>query len=133
MTLPITASEAKWQQGIVERGSGILRSIFNKINKERSELPLDMKVAHATFSKGVLFRTKNASSCEPVYRRTFPISRRFADTPKSLIKAYTRSVARRKTGGALRARSRKLPSFKMKEYVYFYRKCFGGYVDRRGS
>ena len=126
--LKVTAAKAKWQQGIVERGNGILRAIFNRIDKERPELPLQMKVAHATFAKSIMFGNKTASSYELVFRRSFPVAGRCTVLPKNLFASFTRSVARRKIGVALKSRARKLEGFMKNEYIYFYRKDFGGFV-----
>ena len=106
----------------------MLRAIFERIEKDRPELPLEMKVAHATFAKCIMFGTKKASSYELVYRRPFPVDGHSRSLPKGLLEAYTRSVARRKLNLALNARNRKLASFNPNEYLYFYRENLGGYV-----
>ena len=128
IALNATAAKAKWQQGIIERGDGVLRAIFNRIDKERPEVPLRMKVSHATFAKNIMFGTRKASSYELVYHKAFPIGGCSAALPESLRNAYSRSIAHRKIGVALKSRTRHYPSFKKSEYLYFFRKNFGGFV-----
>ena len=104
----------------MERGNGILRAIFNRINAEKPGIPLHMKVAQATFAKNIMFGAKNASSYELVYHRTFPVGGYYASLPKCPHDSYTRSVARRKIGTALKARSRKFSKFIKNEYIYIF-------------
>ena len=124
----ITAAKAKWQQGIVERGNGVLRAIFNRIDKDRPGMPLYMKVAQAAFSKNIIFGSRKASSFELVHHRPFPVDGSTTVLPKELHEAYKRAIARRKIGTALGSRTRRFPIFKKNEYIYFYREHLGGFI-----
>ena len=84
ISLQITAAKAKWQQGIIERGNGVSKSIFYRIDREHADVALHMKVAHATFAKNIMFGNKKASSYELVYNRAFPIGGCAAALPANL-------------------------------------------------
>ena len=101
ISLKITAAKAKWQQGNVERGNGVLRAIFNRIDKDRAEMPLPMKVAQAAFAKNIMFGPRKASFFALVHHRPFPIDGSTAALPAKLHDAYKQAVARRKLGSAL--------------------------------
>lgn len=109
-------------------GNGVLRAMFNRIDQEISDLPLDVKVARAAFAKCTMFGAKKASSCELVCHKNFLIADNFEALPPNLRESCFRAVARWKLGTALNSRNRKHNTFKKDECLHFYRENFGGFV-----
>ena len=75
-----------------------------------------------------MFGNRKVSFYGLVYHRTFPIGGITSVLSKDLLQSYSRSLARRKVGIALRSRTRKFDQFKRNELKYFYREALGGFV-----
>ena len=121
IALEIVAAKAHWQQGIVERGNGVVKAIFERVSKGHENVPLSMRVSHAVFVKNTLFGSKKASSYELVYNIPVSVSGSASMLPHNLRKSYIKAAASRKISCIMNARARSLTPFCLGEYVYFYR------------
>ena len=123
--LGFTAAEAHHQNGIIERGNGLLKAIFERIDRESPTAPITLKMAHATLGKNLLFGSNTISSYELVYRIPARVNGRSICLPQSLRELYLNKKACRMLSKALKSQTRKQEGLPLGTYVYFYRDNIG--------
>ena len=124
--LCIIATEAHGQQGAIENGNKIIRTLFNKIRSASPNDSVELIAAQACYGKNISFGSKLASSFELMYGRKPNILLESSSTlPSALMEAFFSRIARQRLKKAIKSAPRYYDDINPGDFVKFYREKVG--------